>query len=69
LQQLWVSALTRVRALRDRRAEVTRPYAGMQGRLSDICAGLDEEELVAVAGFLRSAVEAGRSATDELAGD
>jgi DNA-binding MarR family transcriptional regulator len=58
-----------IRVLRDRRAEVSRHYAGMQGRLTDICAGLDEEELAAVAGFLRSAVEAGRDATDELAGD
>jgi DNA-binding MarR family transcriptional regulator len=58
-----------IRVVRDRRAEVSRHYAGMQGRLTDICAGLDEEELAAVAGFLRSAVEAGRDATDELAGD
>lgn len=58
-----------VRVVRDRRAEVSRHYAGMQGRLTDICAGLDDEELAAVVGFLRSAVEAGRDATNELAGD
>jgi DNA-binding MarR family transcriptional regulator len=58
-----------IRVVRDRRSEVSRHYAGMQGRLTDICAGLDEEELAAVAGFLRSAVKAGRDATDELAGD
>jgi DNA-binding MarR family transcriptional regulator len=58
-----------IRSLRDRRGEVARLYAGMQERLGAICADLGEDELEAVARFLRSAADAGRGAADELVGD
>jgi DNA-binding MarR family transcriptional regulator len=58
-----------VRALRDRIADLARLYAGMNSSMSKICAGYSEAELQVLADFLRRTVEAGRSATDELAGD
>jgi DNA-binding MarR family transcriptional regulator len=57
-----------VRALRHRNGEVVRLYAGMLGRMKEICAGLDESELEVVAGFLRRTIVAGRSATEEIVG-
>jgi DNA-binding MarR family transcriptional regulator len=56
-----------VRALRRRSGEVVRLYAGMLDRIAEICADLDEPELEVVAGFLRRTIDAGRSATEEIA--
>lgn len=58
-----------VRVLRDRSAELVRLYAGMNSSMSEICAGYSEAELKVLADFLQRTVEAGRSATDKLAGD
>ena len=58
-----------VRVLRDRSAELVRLYGGMNSSMSEICAGYSEAELQVLADFLRRTVEAGRSATDKLAGD
>jgi DNA-binding MarR family transcriptional regulator len=56
----------RLRLLRDRGAEILRLYAGMNGRLSRICAGYQVDELELLAGFLRRTADAGRSAADDL---
>lgn len=58
-----------VRALRDRNAELLRLYAGMNAAMDRICAGYGDAELELLADFLRRTANAGRSATDELAGD
>jgi DNA-binding MarR family transcriptional regulator len=58
-----------VRALRDRSAEVFQLYAGMNKSMDELCAGYDDTELAVLADFLRRTTDAGRSATDELAGD
>jgi DNA-binding MarR family transcriptional regulator len=58
-----------VRALREKSAELSRLYAGMNSSMSEICSGYDDAGLRAVADFLRRTVEAGKSATDELAGE
>jgi len=58
-----------VRVLRDRSPELVRLYGGMNSSMSEICAGYSEAELQVLADFLRRTVEAGRSATDKLAGD
>jgi DNA-binding MarR family transcriptional regulator len=59
----------RVKALRDRGAEVLRLYSGMNASVDQICAGYTDTELELLAGFLRRAAGAGRTATDALAGD
>jgi len=58
-----------VRALRKRSAELVRLYSGMNASVDEICAGYGEAELELLASFLRRTAEAGRGATDELAGD
>jgi DNA-binding MarR family transcriptional regulator len=58
-----------VRAVRGKSAELARLYAGMNAFMSEICAGYGDAELRAVADFLRRTAEAGKSATDELAGE
>src|SRR5437868_6237081 len=58
-----------VRPLRDRSAELVRLYGGTNASMNEICAGYDEAELEVLAEFLRRTVDAGRSATDKLAGD
>jgi DNA-binding MarR family transcriptional regulator len=59
----------RVRALRDRNAELVRLYAGMNSSMSEICARYSVSELAALADFLRRTVEAGQTATEKLAAD
>ena len=59
----------RVRALRDRGAEVLRLYSGMNASMDQICAGYTDTELELLAGFLRRTAGAGQAATDVLAGD
>src|SRR5215207_10378999 len=58
-----------VRALRDRNGELLRLYSGMNASMDKICAGYGDAELELLADFLRRTANAGRSATDELAGD
>jgi len=57
-----------VSALKDRNAELLGLYAGMNGSVEEICAGYGEAELDLIADFLSRTADAGRSATDELAG-
>ncbi|MCW2919298.1 MAG: MarR family transcriptional regulator [Actinomycetia bacterium] len=58
-----------VRALRDRNAELIGLYSGMNTSMDQICADYGDTELELLADFLRRTANAGRSATDELAGD
>ena len=57
----------RVRAVRERGAEVFRMYGGMNGALEGICAGYGEAELTVLAYFLRRTTDAGRAAAGDLA--
>jgi DNA-binding MarR family transcriptional regulator len=57
-----------VRARRERGAELFRLYSGMSASIDRICAGYTDAELELLAGFLRRTTDAGRDATDELAG-
>jgi DNA-binding MarR family transcriptional regulator len=57
-----------VRALRDRTGELVQLYAGMNAAMDDICAGYGDAELELIADFLRRTIDAGRSATEEIAG-
>jgi DNA-binding MarR family transcriptional regulator len=57
-----------VRALRDRNAQIFRLYAGMNASLDEICAAYHDDELDLLASFLRRTTDAGRAATDDLAG-
>jgi DNA-binding MarR family transcriptional regulator len=58
-----------VRARRDRGAELFRLYAGMNTSMDQLCAGYSDDQLELLADFLRRTADAGRDATDELAGD
>jgi DNA-binding MarR family transcriptional regulator len=57
-----------VRALRDRGGELIRLYGGMNAAMDRLCAGYSDAELELIADFLRRTADAGRDATDELAG-
>lgn len=57
----------RVRAVRERNAEVYGLYAGMNGSMDEICARYEDAELEVLADFLRRTTEAGQNATDDLA--
>ena len=58
-----------IRALRDRNAELFRLYSGMNAAMDQICATYGQTELELLADFLRRTTNAGRDATDQLAGD
>jgi len=58
-----------VRVRRDRAPEIFGLYAGMNASMDRLCAGYSDTELELLADFLRRTTDAGRSATDELAGD
>jgi len=58
-----------IRALRDRNSELLHLYSGMNTSVDQICAGYSDAELHLLADFLRRTAHAGRTATDELAGD
>src|SRR5262245_14920634 len=58
-----------VRVRRDRASEIFGLYAGMNASMDRLCAGYSDTELELLADFLRRTTDAGRSATDELAGD
>jgi DNA-binding MarR family transcriptional regulator len=57
-----------VRAVHERYAELLRLYAGMSRSMNKLLADYSESELATIADFLRRTVDAGRDATDELAG-
>jgi DNA-binding MarR family transcriptional regulator len=57
-----------IRALRDRSAEVFHLYSGMNRSMDTICAGYTDAELELLADFLHRTTNAGRDATDILAG-
>jgi DNA-binding MarR family transcriptional regulator len=58
-----------VRALRTRTAQLIRLYSGMNRSMDEICARYPDAELELLADFLSRATNAGRTATDDLAGD
>jgi DNA-binding MarR family transcriptional regulator len=58
-----------VRVARDRYAELVRLYSGMNRSMNKLLAGYSDSELEAIADFLGRTVDAGREATDELAGE
>jgi DNA-binding MarR family transcriptional regulator len=58
-----------VRANRGRAAEILRLYSGMNTAMDRICARYGQSELELLADFLRRTADAGRNATNELAGD
>jgi DNA-binding MarR family transcriptional regulator len=58
-----------VRALHKRNAELMRLYAGMNTAMDQICAAYGIHDLEILHEFLGLAADAGRGATDELAGD
>ena len=58
-----------VRAVRGSYAKLMRPYAGMNRSMNKILAGYSDDELEVIADFLRRTVDAGQSATEELAGE
>ena len=58
-----------VRPLRHRNGELVRLYAGMNASIDQICADYEEAELEVLATFLGRTTDAGRSATEKLAGD
>ena len=57
----------RVRALRDRNAELIRLYGGMNSSMTDICSSYTVAELAVLADFLGRTVDAGHGATERLA--
>jgi DNA-binding MarR family transcriptional regulator len=57
-----------VRALHARNAELLNLYSGMNSSMDEICADYTDAELDLLAGFLHRIANAGRTATDELAG-
>ena len=56
-----------VRAVRNRGAEIFRLYRGMNSAVDEICARYSDAELELLADFLRRTVDAGQTATTELA--
>jgi DNA-binding MarR family transcriptional regulator len=55
-----------VQPVRSRRAEVLRLASGMNAAMAQICAGYQDDELEAIASFLRRTADAGRTAAEEL---
>jgi DNA-binding MarR family transcriptional regulator len=58
-----------VRVERDRYADIMRLYQGMGRSMNKLLAGYSDSELDVIADFMRRTVDAGRDATEELAGD
>ena len=58
-----------IRALRDRNSELLHLYSGMNTSVDQICAEYSDAELRLLTDFLRRTADAGRTATDNLAGD
>jgi DNA-binding MarR family transcriptional regulator len=57
-----------VRALHHRSAELVQLYAGMNASIDQICADYGDAELKVLATFLAQTADAGRTATERLAG-
>jgi DNA-binding MarR family transcriptional regulator len=57
-----------VRVARERYADIMRLYQGMNRGMNKLLAGYSDSELGVIADFMRRTVEAGRDATEELAG-
>jgi DNA-binding MarR family transcriptional regulator len=57
-----------VRVRRDRASELFRLYAGMNAAMDRLCATYSDEQLELLSDFLRRTTDAGRDATDQLAG-
>jgi DNA-binding MarR family transcriptional regulator len=55
-----------VQPVPSRRAEVFRLASGMNAAVAQICAGYQDDELAAIASFLRRTADAGRTAAEEL---
>ena len=55
-----------VQPIPSRRAEVLRLASGMNAAMAQICAGYEDDELEAIASFLRRTADAGRAAAEEL---
>ena len=53
---------------RDRGGELFRLYAGMNTAMDQLCATYSDEQLELLADFLRRTTDAGRDATEQLAG-
>jgi len=58
-----------VRPRRERGAELLQLYSGMSGAMDEILSGYSDAELELLRDFLHRTAEAGRAATDALAGD
>jgi DNA-binding MarR family transcriptional regulator len=58
-----------VRPRRERGAELLQLYSGMNGAMDEILSGYSDAELGLLRDFLHRTAEAGRGATDALAGD
>jgi DNA-binding MarR family transcriptional regulator len=58
-----------VRAVRDRYAELLKLYSGINRSMNKLLSEYSDSELELIADFMRRTVEAGRNATEELAGD
>ena len=58
-----------VRPRRERGAELLELYSGMNGAMDQILSGYGDAELELLRDFLHRTAEAGRAATDALAGD
>jgi DNA-binding MarR family transcriptional regulator len=57
-----------VRTRPERGGELFRLYSGMSTSMDQLCAGYSDAELELFADFLRRATDAGRAATEDLAG-
>jgi DNA-binding MarR family transcriptional regulator len=58
-----------IRSVHERYAELLRLYSGMSRSMNKLLSSYSDSELELIADFMRRTVEAGRNATDELAGD
>jgi DNA-binding MarR family transcriptional regulator len=58
-----------VRVARERYADIMRLYQGMNRGMNKLLGGYSDSELEVIADFMRRTLEAGREATDELAGE
>jgi DNA-binding MarR family transcriptional regulator len=57
-----------VRVRHDRASELFRLYAGMNAAMDRLCAAYSDEQLELLSDFLRRTTDAGRDATEQLAG-
>jgi DNA-binding MarR family transcriptional regulator len=58
-----------ITALRERNRELLGHFAGMNASVERICSTYDDEQLEVIADFLEKVAEAGKGATQALAGD